>query len=332
MQFIRFISFEILNFLSIFVPLLLGVAFMTLIERKVMGLMQKRRGPNVVGFAGLLQPIADGVKLLLKEPVIPHKADKLLFLIAPVMTFALSLMSWSIIPLTKNSILTNLDTGILFLLGISSLSVYGIIISGWASNSKYAFFGALRSAAQMISYEVSLSLAILPVVLITNSLNLGEIVHMQIETIWFLIPLFPSAIIFFVSCLAETNRAPFDLPEAEGELVAGFNVEYSAMSFALFFLAEYANILLMSTIFVLFFMGGWGLPFFNIENIFLQLTLFTVKFSCVLYAFVWVRASFPRFRFDQLLYLGWKTFLPLTMGYFLYVFFCVMGCHIGIML
>jgi len=332
MQFIKFISFEIINFLSIFVPLLLGVAFMTLIERKVMGSMQKRRGPNVVGFAGLLQPIADGVKLLLKEPVIPHKADKILFLIAPIMTFALSIMSWSIIPLTNSSVLTNLDTGILFLLGISSLSVYGIILSGWASNSKYAFFGALRSAAQMISYEVSLSLALLPVVLVTNSLNLGEIVHAQVQTIWFLVPLFPSAIIFFVSCLAETNRAPFDLPEAEGELVAGFNVEYSAMSFALFFLAEYANILLMSVIFVLLFMGGWGLPFFEIENISLQLISFILKFAAVLYAFVWVRASFPRFRFDQLLYLGWKTFLPLTMGYFLYVFFCVLACHIVIII
>lgn len=307
-----FIIFEVLNFFTLFIPVLLSVAFLTLIERKVMGSMQNRRGPNVIGLFGILQPIADGVKLLLKEPIVPYKSDRMIFILAPLLTFILSIISWSLIPLSGRSVLINSDVSMLIILGISSLGVYGIVLAGWSSNSKYAFIGGLRSAAQMISYEVSLTLTILPIILLSGSLNISTIVSSQ-NKVWFIIPLFPAAVGFLVSILAETSRAPFDLPEAEGELVAGFNVEYSAFSFAMFFLAEYANIILMSILFTLFFLGGWNCVFFS-NSICLVL-----KLSFLLYWFVWVRASLPRYRFDQLMQIGWKVLLPIVMGYFLLV-------------
>jgi NADH-quinone oxidoreductase subunit H len=247
--------YTLLGFVSIIIPVLIAVAFTTLIERKVMAAMQNRRGPNVMGFYGLYQPISDGFKLLIKEPLVPYQANKIIFIFSPILVLVLSFMSWSIVPIAEKTNIINIDTGVLFLLGISSINVYGILLAGWASNSKYAFVGGLRAAAQMISYEVSLSLSILPVVLLSGDMNLTEIVYQQ-RFFWFVFPLFPSAVIFLISALAETNRTPFDLPEAEGELVAGFNVEYSGFGFALFFLAEYANIFInVSVICYIFF--GW---------------------------------------------------------------------------
>ena len=250
----------ILKILGLIVPLLVGVAFLTLAERKVMASMQRRKGPNVVGFFGILQPLADGFKLLIKEPVLPRSANLVIFIFAPVITFMLSLMSWAVIPFGEGLVLSDLNLGILYIFAISSLGVYGIITAGWSSNSKYAFLGCLRSAAQMVSYEVSIGLILICVVLCVGSLNLSDIVLAQQE-VWFCIPLFPLLVLFFISCLAETNRAPFDLPEAEAELVAGYNVEYSSMGFALFFLGEYANMILMSTLCSILFLGGWLPPF-----------------------------------------------------------------------
>lgn len=255
-----FIISSLGKILGLIVPLLLGVAFLTLAERKVMGSMQRRKGPNVVGFFGLLQPIADGLKLLIKEPVLPNNANTVIFLAAPVLTFVLALITWSVIPFGEGLVLSDLNIGILYIFAISSLGVYGIIMAGWASNSKYAFLGALRSAAQMVSYEVSIGLIIICVLLCVGSLNLSEIVLAQ-KSIWYVIPLFPLFFLFFISCLAETNRAPFDLPEAEAELVAGYNVEYSSMGFALFFLGEYANMIVMSALCSILFLGGWLPPF-----------------------------------------------------------------------
>ena len=298
----------IINFLSVFVPILLCVAFLTLAERRVMGNMQNRRGPNVVGFFGLLQPIADGVKLLIKEPVVPLRADAFIFILAPIFTFSLSLVNWGVIPIISASLEFNL--GLLILLGITSLTVYGIILAGWASNSKYAFIGGLRSAAQMISYEVSLSITLLPIVCLTGSLCFSEIVTFQNQIGWFIFPLFPAAIIFFITMLAETARTPFDLPEAEGELVAGYNVEYAGFMFALFFLAEYGNIILMSVLFSILFLGGWG------TGSDFGILLFCIKVMAIMFAFIWVRATLPRYRYDQLMQIGWKIFLPFTVGYF----------------
>jgi len=306
------LTVQFLDFLLIFIPVFLSVALLTLVERKVMGSMQNRRGPNVIGIFGILQPIADGVKLLLKEPIFPYNSEKNVFLFSPILTFWLSICIWGLIPLSSNSVTSNIELSLLLILGISSLSVYGIIFAGWSSNSKYAFIGGLRSAAQMISYEVSLSLTILPVVLITSSLNLTKIVDYQ-KTIWFILPLFPAALGFFISSLAETSRTPFDLPEAEGELVAGFNVEYSAFSFAMFFLAEYSNIIAMSMLFSLLFLGGWHCLFFS------NAICLSFKLLIILYFFVWIRASLPRYRYDQLMQLGWKVFLPIYMSYFLFV-------------
>jgi NADH-quinone oxidoreductase subunit H len=254
------VLFILLKILSIVVPLLISVAYLTLAERKLMASMQRRKGPNVVGFIGLLQPLCDGLKLLLKEPVLPSSANTIIFLMAPVLTFLLSLLAWASIPYSPGVVLADLNIGLLYLFAVSSLGVYGIITAGWSSNSKYAFLGCLRSAAQMVSYEVSLGLIIICVILCVGSLNLSEIVMAQ-QSVWFVIPLFPCTIMFFISCLAETNRAPFDLPEAEAELVAGYNVEYSSMGFALFFLGEYANMILMSSLCVILFFGGWLPPF-----------------------------------------------------------------------
>ena len=300
--------------LAITVPLLLSVAYLTYFERKVIAAMQLRRGPNVVGPFGLLQPIADGLKLFFKETIIPTGANKVVFVIAPVLTFTLALIAWAVIPLGEGLVLSNINVGILYLFAVSSLGVYGILMSGWASNSKYAFLGGLRSAAQMVSYEVSMGFVIITVLLVTGSLNLSDIVHAQ-KNMWFVIPLFPMAVIFFVSTLAETNRHPFDLPEAEAELVSGYNVEYSAMTFALFFLGEYANMILMSGMTTILFLGGW-LPPLNIApfNWLPGPIWFAIKIAFCLFVFVWVRATFPRYRYDQLMRLGWKVFLPVSLA------------------
>jgi NADH-quinone oxidoreductase subunit H len=305
----------LLKILGIVVPLLLGVAYLTLAERKVMGSMQRRKGPNVVGFFGLLQPLADGLKLLIKEPVLPSSANTVIFLFAPVLTFMLSLISWAVIPFGYGIVLSDLHIGILYIFAVSSLGVYGVIMAGWSSNSKYAFLGALRSAAQMVSYEVSIGLILITVLMCAGSLNLSEIVLAQ-EEIWFGLPLFPMMLMFFISCLAETNRAPFDLPEAEAELVAGYNVEYASMGFALFFLGEYSNMIMMSGLCVILFLGGW-LPPLQI-GIFLWIPgaiWFGLKTIFFLFCFIWVRAAFPRYRYDQLMRLGWKVFLPLSLAW-----------------
>jgi len=298
------------------VPLLISVAFLTLAERKVIGSMQGRLGPNVVGVFGLLQPFADGLKLFVKETVLPNNANTVVFLIAPMITFTLSLIGWAAIPFDKGLVLTDINIGILYLFAISSLGVYGIITSGWSSNSKYAFLGSLRSAAQMISYEVSIGLIIISVLLLSGSLNLTQIVLCQKE-VWYIIPLFPLFIIFFISILAETNRPPFDLPEAEAELVSGYNVEYSGMGFALFFLGEYANIILMSSLCVILFVGGW-LPLIEISFI-PNILWFSIKVLFFIYLFILVRATYPRYRYDQLMRLGWKIFLPISLAWVLFV-------------
>ncbi|MGE4014061.1 MAG: NADH-quinone oxidoreductase subunit NuoH, partial [Alphaproteobacteria bacterium] len=303
----------VLKVLAIIVPLLLAVAYLTYAERKVLAGMQLRKGPNVVGPFGLLQPIADGLKLLVKETILPSGANRVVFLIAPILTFVLSLVAWAVIPFDERLVLADINVGILYLFAISSLGVYGIIMAGWSSNSKYAFLGGLRSAAQMVSYEVSIGFVIITVLLCAGSLNLSKIVLAQQGGFWhwYFLPLFPMFVVFFISALAETNRAPFDLPEAEAELVAGFNVEYSSFTFALFFLGEYANMILMSAMTTILFLGGWLAPL-NVS----WLTWipgpiwFALKISACLFVFLWVRATVPRYRYDQLMRLGWKVFLP----------------------
>lgn len=307
----------LLKGLGIILPLLIGVAFLTLLERKVMASMQQRRGPNVVGFFGLLQPFADGLKLLVKETILPSSANIGLFVLAPILTFLLSLSSWAVIPITHNTVFVDLNIGVLYLLAISSLGVYGIVIAGWSSNSKYAFLGALRSAAQMISYEVSMGLIIICVLLCSGSLNLTEIVYSQSE-VWYVFPLFPLFLIYFISSLAETNRAPFDLPEAEAELVSGYNTEYAAVGFTLFFLGEYANMIMMSSTLTLFFLGGWLTPS-SIFSFVPACVFFGFKTTIILFFFIWVRAAFPRYRYDQLMRIGWKIFLPFTLGWILFL-------------
>ena len=299
--------------IAILIPLLLSVAYLTYAERKVIAAMQMRKGPNVVGPFGLLQPIADAVKLLFKETILPAGANKLVFIMAPMLTFILSLIAWAVIPFDVGLVLADINVGILYLFAISSLGVYGVIMAGWASNSKYPFLGALRSAAQMVSYEVSMGFVIITVLICVGSLNLTDIVMAQ-QTVWFCIPLLPMFVIFFISVLAETNRSPFDLPEGESELVAGFFVEYSSMSFALFFLGEYANMILMSAMTVILFLGGW-LPPLDIApfNWIPGPIWFAGKSALVLFCFLWVRATFPRYRYDQLMRLGWKVFLPFSL-------------------
>jgi NADH-quinone oxidoreductase subunit H len=304
----------IMKIVAIILPVLLSVAYLTYVERKVIGAMQLRRGPNVVGPFGLLQPIADGLKLFLKETIIPSGASPVVFLLAPAVTFTLALVAWAVIPFDYGMVLADINVGILFLFAISSLGVYGILMAGWASNSKYSFLGALRSAAQMVSYEISMGLVIVTVLMCVGSLNLSDIVMAQ-KDLWFIIPLFPLAVIFFISTLAETNRHPFDLPEAEAELVAGYNVEYSAMTFALFFLGEYANMILMAAMTAILFLGGW-LPLVDINpfNLIPGPIWLAIKIAFVLFFFLWVRASFPRYRYDQLMRLGWKIFLPISLA------------------
>ena len=309
----------IAEILAIIVPLLLAIAYLTYAERKVLAAAQLRKGPNVVGPFGLLQPIADGAKLIFKETVIPSGANRVVFIAAPVLTFTLSLVAWAVIPFDAGVVISNINVGVLYLFAISSLGVYGIIMAGWSSNSKYAFLGALRSAAQMVSYEVSMGFVIVTVLLCAGSLNLQAIVEAQ-RHIWFCIPLFPMFIIFFVSALAETGRAPFDLPEGESELVAGYFVEYSSMAFALFYLGEYGNMILLSAMTSILFLGGWLAPF-NIQPFSGALASlwgvawFALKIAFVLFCFLWVRATFPRFRYDQLMRLGWKVFLPLSLAW-----------------
>jgi NADH-quinone oxidoreductase subunit H len=301
------------------VAILLGaVAYLTYAERKVIAAMQLRRGPNVVGPFGLGQPIADGLKLLFKETIIPTGANPVIFLVAPMVTFILSMVAWAVIPFSDGMVLADINVGILYLFAISSLGVYGIIMAGWASNSKYPFLGALRSAAQMVSYEVSIGFVIITVLLCAGSLNLSDIVRAQQGSwglfSWYWLPLLPMFVIFFISGLAETNRAPFDLPEAESELVAGYFSEYSAMAFALFFLGEYANMILMSATTSILFLGGW-LPPVDIApfNWIPGPIWFFAKIALVLFFFLWVRATFPRYRYDQLMRLGWKVFLPFSL-------------------
>ncbi len=298
---------------AILVPLLTAVAYLTYAERKVIAAMQLRKGPNVVGPFGLFQPIADGLKLMFKETVLPAGANPVVFIAAPMVTFVLSLLAWAVIPFDAGVVLADINVGILYLFAISSLGVYGIIMAGWASNSVYAFLGALRSAAQMVSYEISIGFVIITVLVCVGSLNLSDIVLAQ-KTVWFAIPLLPMFVIFFISGLAETNRAPFDLPEAEAEIVAGYNVEYSSMTFALFFLGEYANMILMSAMISILFLGGW-LPPMDIAplNWIPGPVWFAAKVAFVLFCFLWMRATFPRYRYDQLMRLGWKVFLPFSL-------------------
>uniref|UniRef100_UPI0030019822 NADH dehydrogenase subunit 1 n=1 Tax=Cocconeiopsis kantsiensis TaxID=3082010 RepID=UPI0030019822 len=311
-----FLIVTLLKILSIVIPLLISVAYFTIAERKIMGAIQRRKGPNVVGFMGLLQPLADGLKLFAKETTLPTNANTSIFLFAPSLAFILSLIGWSVIPFSDGILLCDLNLGVLYLFAVSALNVYGIVFAGWSSNSKYAFLGALRSTAQMISYEISIGFTALNVVLCVGSFNLTSIVSAQ-QKIWFICPLFPIFLIFYISMLAETNRHPFDLPEAEAELVSGYNVEYSAMTFALFFLGEYANMLLMSAFSAVLFLGGW-LPIFNIFilNLIPSTLWLSLKIILGVTFFIITRATLPRYRYDQLMYLGWKCFLPLTLGYF----------------
>ena len=296
--------------LALLVPLLIGVAYLTYAERKVLAAMQLRKGPNVVGPFGLFQPFADAIKMLMKETVIPTGANRFLFLMAPMLTFSLAMIAWAVIPVNDGWAIADINVGILYLFAISSLGVYGIIIAGLASNSKYAFLGAMRSAAQMVSYEVSMGFVLVAVLLCVGSLNLTDVVRAQ-HNLWFCVPLFPMLVVFFISALAETNRAPFDLPEGESEIVAGFFVEYSSLSFGLFFLGEYANMILMSALTTILFLGGWLGPFGFLPQ--LGPLWFVLKICLCLFMFLWVRATFPRYRYDQLMRLGWKVFLPLSL-------------------
>ena len=313
--------------IAILIPLMLSVAYLTFAERKVIGYVQVRIGPNRVGPRGWLQPIADAVKLLLKEIIIPSSANRFLFILGPILAIAPALAAWAVIPFDDNLVLANINAGLLYILAITSMGVYGIIISGWASNSKYAFLGALRSAAQMVSYEIAMGFALVGVLLAGGSLNLQDIVNAQSGSLihWFWLPLLPLFLIYFISGVAEANRAPFDVAEGESEIVAGFHVEYSGMSFAVFFLAEYANMILIATLTSLLFWGGWLSPFQGVPGL---ETLFSwvpgmlwlvIKIAFFLFVFLWFRATFPRYRYDQIMRLGWKVFLPITIAWIVFV-------------
>ncbi|MBI1194727.1 MAG: NADH-quinone oxidoreductase subunit NuoH [Gammaproteobacteria bacterium] len=317
----------ILEIVVIVVPIMLGVAYLTLAERKVIGYIQVRIGPNRVGPRGLLQPIADGLKLCMKEIIVPSRANTFLFVGAPLLALAPALAAWAVIPFSDGVIVSNLDAGLLYVLAMTSMGVYGIIIAGWASNSKYAFLGALRSAAQMVAYEIAMGFALVGVLMAAGSLNLGEIVKAQEGSFlhWFWLPLLPLFFVYFISGVAETNRAPFDVAEGESEIVAGFHVEYSGMTFALFFLAEYANMILIAALTALMFLGGWLSPFQGIpllEPLFAWvpgIVWLLVKMSVFLFLFLWFRATFPRYRYDQIMRLGWKVFIPVTIVWLLVV-------------
>lgn len=317
------ISYYIIEMILIIIPLMVGIAFLTLLERKIIGSMQQRRGPNVTGFLGLMQAVADGIKLVLKETTFPSLSNAIFFIFAPYIVFSFSLLQWVIIPIIPAYVLINLDFGIFFLLIFSTLNVYGIILAGWSSNSRYALLGSIRAAAQMLSYEICIGIIILNICIFTRSFNLIDIVEFQ-NKVPFILSLFPVWILFFISALVETNRTPFDLPEAEGELVAGYNVEYSALMFALFFLAEYGNIILMSALNTILFLGGWNIfglfsTQYLLENEFgllIGLLVFSFKTMLFLFLFIWIRAALPRFRYDQLMSLGWKVFLPISLSLF----------------
>ena len=299
--------------LAIIVPVLIMMAYLTYAERKVLAAMQLRKGPNVVGPFGLWQPFADAIKMMFKETVIPTGSNRVLFLLAPMLTFGLAVIAWAVIPVDDGWAIAKINVGVLYLFAISSLGVYGIVIAGWASNSKYAFLGAMRSAAQMVSYEVSIGFVMVSVLLCVGSLNLNDVVLAQ-RHVWFCLPLLPMFVVFFISGLAETNRAPFDLPEGESEIVAGFFVEYSSMAFALFFLGEYTNMILMSAMTTILFLGGWLAPFGVEPFTWIPGPIwFIAKVCVVLFFFLWVRATFPRYRYDQLMRLGWKVFLPFSL-------------------
>lgn len=307
MKILIFVIIQLIKFLVVSIPVLISVAYLTLAERKIIGYSQARKGPNIVGIYGLLQPLADGVKLFSKEMLIPNHVSIFLYFFSPILALTLGLAVWGLMPLNSSSVVSDINLGILIIFALSSVGVYAILMSGWSSNSKYAFMGSLRAAAQMISYEVSIGLIIISVILCTGSMSLINIIYSQEQCIWFVFPLLPAAFMFFISCLAETNRAPFDLTEGESELVSGYNVEYSSMTFALFFLAEYAHIIFMSFLFALIFLGGWSF-------IWSSPIIFFVKSTIIVFLFVWIRTSFPRLRYDQLMSLLWKSYLPLSLS------------------
>ena len=315
MEYINIIFQEVYKILFLLVPVLVSVAMIVWLDRRVWAFVQKRQGPNVVGPFGLLQSLADALKYIFKEIIIPASSNKIIFILAPIITMTLALIAWAVIPFSENQVLANINVGILYIFAVSSLGVYGIIMGGWASNSKYPFLGAIRSAAQMVSYEVSIGIIIINVLLCVGSLNLNDIVIAQ-QNMWFIIPLFPMFVIFFISALAETNRPPFDLPEAEAELVAGYQTEYSGMMYAMFWLGEYANILLMFALGSILFLGGWLSPIdlypFNLIPGAVWL-IFKILLLFILFALV--KATVPRYRYDQLMRLGWKIFLPLSLTY-----------------
>lgn len=320
-----FILITFCKTLIIVVSVLIGLAYLTLLERKILGSMQLRMGPQVVGIWGVLQPFADAVKLFGKETILPTHANLIIFWIAPILSLFLALVGWGVIPFGTGIVLGDLNIGILYLFAVSSLGVYAVLCSGWASNSRYPFLGALRASAQMISYEVSIGLIILTVVLAAGSLNLTDIVLAQ-RYIWYIIPLFPACIMFFISSLAETFRPPFDLPEGESELVSGYNTEYSALNFGLFFLAEYSHIILMSFFNALLFLGGWLPPIYIAPFTWIpEIIWLSIKVTIFVFLFVWTRASLPRIRFDQLMYLGWKSYLPLSLAYFIFIAGIIIG-------
>lgn len=312
----------LIKIVAIVAPLMGAVAYLTLAERKVIGFMQVRLGPNRVGYFGLLQPIADGLKLLTKEIIIPTASNKALFLLGPILAIAPAFAAWAVVPFDAELILADIDAGLLYILAMTSVAVYGVIIAGWASNSKYAFLGALRSAAQIVSYEIAMGFALVGVLMSAGSLNLGKIVVAQAGGLhqWYVWPLFPLFIVYFISAVAETNRAPFDVAEGESEIVAGFHVEYSGMAFAVFFLAEYANMMLVSVLAAVMFLGGWQ-PLFDVAPFtwipgFIWLLL---KVGFLLFCFLWFRATFPRYRYDQIMRLGWKVFIPITLVWIIVV-------------
>lgn len=328
---LRLVTEIVLKIIVIIVPLLLAVAYLTFLERKVIGYMQSRIGPNRIGPLGLLQPIADVVKLLTKEIIIPTSSNRYLFIVAPIISLGTAFAAWAVIPLDQAFVLANINAGVLYVYAMSSLGVYGILIAGWASNSKYAMFGALRAAAQSISYEIAMGFAIVGVLMAANSLNFQAIIHAQSGGIWhwYWLPLFPLFIVFWIAGIAETNRAPFDIAEGESELVAGFHVEYSGTGFALFFLAEYANMILISVLVATLFFGGWLSPFQGIPGL---ETLFAwvpgiiwllIKLAFFLFCFLWFRATFPRYRYDQLMRLGWKILIPVTLVWIVVIAFAV---------
>ena len=319
---VQLTAWTLIKIVAIVAPLMGAVAYLTLAERKVIGFMQVRLGPNRVGYGGLLQPIADGLKLLTKEIIIPTASNKALFLLGPILAIAPAFAAWAVVPFDLNLILADIDAGLLYILAMTSVAVYGVIIAGWASNSKYAFLGSLRSAAQIVSYEIAMGFALVGVLMSAGSLNLGKIVLAQAGGLhqWYVWPLFPLFIVYFISAVAETNRAPFDVAEGESEIVAGFHVEYSGMAFAVFFLAEYANMMLVSVLAAVMFLGGWQ-PLFDVAPFtwipgFIWLLL---KVGFLLFCFLWFRATFPRYRYDQIMRLGWKVFIPITLVWIIVV-------------